>query len=264
MIRYLTGFLMLLLAACADPGPSPVPSPPTPSVPRPGVLAFSATWAAPLGAALACGGPPGTASPFSCSLPPGTAWGVLPQPGNGGNDCVDPEPNVCFQPAGGQLGYHAVNPGMALISATTLPRNAPISIEAVVTATNDCTTGQVSYVGPVIYDGEGATWDPPGNYRSLYLSCTGGGDQVRAWLYGPTYAGPIAQTTYAAGSTHVLRIDWAPGTSITYLVDGAVFLVETPGSKSADSLTFAQDPHPALWFGLSSGLIGRFDAYTGP
>ena len=77
-------------------------------------------------------------SPFGCDLPPGAVWGVLPQPGNGGMGCVDPEPNVCFQAHDGVLGFHSGAPGMALISAQTVKGSEPISVEAVMDVTNDC------------------------------------------------------------------------------------------------------------------------------
>lgn len=258
------GIALVLLAGCAEtPSKPPASAPPAtaPYNPRPGNQAFAATWASPLGAALVCGGP-GLSNPFGCALPAGAAWGVLPQDGNGGKACVDPEPNVCFQPSGGILGFHAVAPGMALISSQSFARDRTMSIEAVVTVTLDCR--DVAYMGPVLYDGEGAADNPAGNYRAEYVSCPGGGDAPKVWVYGPTYAGPINSIRIEPGSTHALRMDWVPGVSITYLVDGVPQLTETPGSLSADPLTFAQDPHPALWFGLAAGSVGRFDVYTGP
>ncbi len=263
MKKALPFIFLLLISACSNDGGGNNPIPPPPVItPRPGALVFTANWTPPLGVALVCGGPVYN-DPFTCSLPLGAIWGVLPQEGNGGNGCIDPEPNVCFQPSGGVLNYSASDPGMALVRSETLSRASPISVEAVVTASNDCPPGTVSYVGPVIYDGEGALGNPTGNYRSEYLSCANGG-LVQVWLYGPTYAGPIGPAIYAEGVKHSLRIDWTPGTSFVYYVDGVPILTETPGSKSADSLVFNHDPRPALWFGRSKGTIERFDVYSGP
>lgn len=249
--------LSLLLAAC---GGSPAPAPPGPTpTPRPGVLAFTASWQAPLGAAAYCGGD--LSSPFECALPAGATWGVLKQDGNGGLGCVDPQPNLCFDPENGVLNYSSGNPGMALISARTFSIASAISVRSYITATNDC-SGPASFVGPSIYDGEGDKWDPSGNYRVIYLSCAGG-SQPQAWVYGPTYAGPLAATTYAQGSTHALRIDWIPGVSFTYFVDDFPVAVETTNLWSADPLSFNQSPHFAIYFGISKGQVGASDVFTG-
>lgn len=250
--------LALALASCGGGSP-PLPTP-TPA-PRPGNLVLSASWTAPMGVSLKCGGE-GLSDPFGCQLAPSALWGVPPALGNWGYDCVDPEPNVCFQPSGGVLGYSFVNSAIGLVSASTVPKGGTTSIETVITATYDCS--QVAYAGPVIYDGEGAAGDPDGNYRALYLSCPGDGGDVHLWLYSPTKAAALGPWTFAQGSAHDLRIDFVPGVSFTYFIDGSVVFTETPFSFSGDAMTFTQDPHPALWFGSSVGKVGRFDVYAGP
>lgn len=273
--RWMAHFLFLIalaLAGCGGSGggnitPPAPPAPPAPvTIPRPGTLTYSANWTAPIGAALFCLDD-GPGDIFACHLPAGALWGVLPQAGNGGIGCVDPEPNACFQPSGGVLGYSAGTPGMALISAQSVPATAPVSIEAVVTINFDCTQG-VPYTGPVVYDGEGPPTDPTGNYLALYLSCTGGmvDSQIQAWVYwgAVNLAAPLATngTTYANGSTHALRIDYIPGVSATYFVDDVVVGVDTAATWGAAAFTFSQPPHPALWFGASTGSVWRFDWYV--
>lgn len=262
MKRLILGATLALLSACSGGTPLPPPGPLPAPTPRPGVAAFSADWTAPLGAALVCGGP-GHADPFECALPPGAKWGVLLQDGNGGIGCVDPQPTVCFNLTSGQLGFHAVTPGMALISAQTLQNSGTISIRAVVTATNDCnTTNDVSFVGPVIYNGEGAQYDTDGGYRAFYLTCWDNGP-ITANLYSPTHAAAVSQVHYMPGSTHSLRIDWRLGVSAVYLVDDVPVFTEYPGF-SADSLSLSRPPRPALWFGNVSGAVGQFDVYQAP
>jgi len=253
---------LLFLSACGggtSPGPGPNPTPTNPSS-----LVFEADWNAPLGQSLVCGGP-GHVHPFSCSLPPGAVWGLLPDE-QGGSPCAGPLPNVCYQLGTGKLGYTSnVIPAFALINANSVPRLKPISVEAEVTATNDC-TAPVAFVGPVIYDGEGAGEGDTGKYYALYLNCwTLTGDRnVYAWVYSGIYAGATNGTIYAPGSTHKLRIDYLPGISVTYKVDDIVVMVETPGSLTPGLIMFDQDPHPALWFGNSVGSIGPFKVYSGP
>lgn len=259
---------LLLLAGCAAGGsnPPPLPGPPFPSaVPRPGTLAFAADWTKqPLGVALRCGGP-GLDYPFGCILPPGAEWGVLPDEVTGGSDCIDPQPSACLQPSGGLLGYHGPSPGRALISALTLPRDHAMSVEVVVTATNDCSK-PVAYAGPVLYDGEGAGEGVPGKYYALYLACwTLAGDTATyASVYSGMYADKVSQIVYAPGSTHALRIDFYPGDRVEYYADGALVYTETAGSLTPGPVAFEHDPHPALWFGASSGRFGRFDVFTAP
>jgi len=256
----LLALLALLLAGCAG-GSAPVQLPiSTPPTPRPGNQAFAADWTAPMRAALRCGGP-GLLSPFACDLPADALWGVLPQAGNGGSDCIDPTPNVCFRLADGLLYFHAGNPGMALVSARTFDRNSPLSIEAVVTVTNDCSG--VSYMGPVIYGGGVDDGDPLGTYVAAYISCAAPTDPPKLWIYRPTYAGPVNSAPVTPGS-HAVRIDYRPGESMTLLLDGYPQLVVTAGSLSDDAMTFPNPPHAALWFGQVQGYVGRFDVFAGP
>lgn len=252
--------LALLLAGCAGTPPAPTQPPISTPQPRPGVLAFSADWTPPLGIALRCGGP-GLLSPFGCDLPPDAKWGVLPQDGNGGIGCIDPQPNVCFQASGGILSFHAGRPGMALISTDTLDPSRPISVEAVVTVTNDCS--DVSFMGPVIYGGGVDDGDPTGTYVAAYISCTAPADPPKLWIYRPTYAGPVNSVPVAPGA-HAVRIDYRPGESMTLLLDGYPQLVVTAGSLSDDAMTFPNPPHAALWFGQVQGYVGRFDVFAGP
>lgn len=257
MKKILAAALLLILAACGGGGHTPQPPGPGPQPnPRPGHIVMSADWTKPElgGIALECGG----SVPFKCNLPPGVEWGVLPhapQPG-GGVICTYPLPNTCFQQTSDELGYKVSPGGMALISAVSIPKDYAMSIEAVVTWDTLSCPGN-GYLGPVIYDGEGAKDDPTGNYRSIYLSCAPWETEVRVWVYGPTYAGRLSDRTFGPG-THTLGMTWVPGVSITYEVDHVPVFVETPGF-SADGLTFTKDPHPALWFGDSAGRIGRFD-----
>jgi hypothetical protein len=270
---------LLLLAGCGDSrapqvNPPPVSAPPSlpaPSSPpappaRPGSLAFSTDWSAPVGIALRCGGA-GLLSPFGCDLPIGANWGVLPAPGNGGVDCVDPEPNICFQTsAPGWLAYHTDSfSGMALVGAQTLDRTQPISLRAVIKVdTLDCNAG-VAYVGPVIYGGGVDDGDPTGNYRAEYISCFGGDEGPKLWLYESIWAGPMPGGPFAieVGSTHELEIDWYPGDRVDYRLDRQIVFTETANFGHAP-LTLQHDPHPALWFGSSTGAIGQFDIYVGP
>ena len=209
----------------------------------------------------------GPGGQFECpTMPAGTNWAVLPQPGNGGLGCQDPEPNVCFQPTGTALGFSSGNPGMALISALQLDPTQLISIEEVVTLNLDCTQ-PVSYHGPVIYWGEGPPSDPLGNYDALYLSCgtVGAGPQIQAYAYygAMDTAVLIGPATYAQGSTHALRIDYVPGVSITWLIDDLAVKVDTIATVTAAQLSFGGSPQPALWFGGATGSVSRFDVYTG-
>ena len=218
---------------------------------------MAADWTAPLHVALRCGGP-GLLSPFGCDLPADALWGVLPQEGNGGMACVDPQPNVCFQPSGGVLNFHAGRPGMALVSARTFDRDHPISVEAVVDVTNDCS--DLSYAGPVIYGGGVDDGDPTGTYASAYISCGGPGDPPRLWLYRPTLATPV--TGPLAPGPHAVGIYYRPGYGFDIGLDGAI--VQSEARLGGDALTFPRDPHAALWFGGAQGSVGRFDVYTAP
>lgn len=224
-----------------------------------------ADWTPPLGIALRCGGP-GLASPFKCDLPPGAKWGVSPQEGNGGIDCVKPLPNVCFHidPLG--LGFHAAEngqPGMALVSALTLDRTKPMSVRMVVRVDSlNCDSG-VAYVGPVLYGGGVDDGDPTGRYRALYISCFAGDLKVRLCLYSPTYATPIWDFDFVDGQPHELGLDWYPGDHVDYWLDGAIVFTEGL-SFGHDPLDVPTDPHPAIWMGGARGSIGRFDVYAGP
>jgi len=252
-VRQALAILALTLAGCAAGGSNPPPQPVQPGPPP--VPTFSADWTAPLGIALRCGGP-GLLTPFGCDLPEGAKWGVLPQEGNGGMDCVDPQPNVCFQPHDGVLGFHAGAPGMALVSARTLDGSKPISVKAVVTVENDCR--DVSYAGPVIYGGGVDDGDPTGTYAAAYISCAGPSDPVKVWIYRPTLASPISGPVNLG--PHTLRIDYVPSRGFVISLDGAVILDHELGS---DPLTFPNDPRPAMWFGNATGAVGRFDVFTG-
>ena len=267
--------LAALLASCGGSPAPPAPSPPLPTTTlRPGTLAGAASWTSPLGTALyALDDGPGGA--FTLHTPPGATWAVLPAPGNGGDACVDygpaplyPLPNACYQISNGQLGVSVTPGGMALISTQALPTDQPVSIEAVITISLDCTQG-VSYIGPVLYNGEGPPTDPSGNYYGLYLSCTGGAvdSPNQAWAYKGELdaAAPVllSSATYANVSTHALRIDWIPGVSVTWLVDEVVQEVDT---SPPAYLAMSQGPHPAIWSGALKGssYVGRFDWYSGP
>lgn len=265
-IRAAAGLTLCVLAACGSTPSPPIPAPPAP-LPRPGTLAYTADFTAPMGIALGCGGGGyGSGDPFSCDLPASANWGVLNQPQAA---CPDPTPNKCFQPAGGVMGFTTLpDAGMALISAQTAPKDAPISVEEVVTATLNCSPGvSVSYVGPVLYDGEGVGEGMNGKYYALYLSCwaPAGDLQVRASAYSGLHGGPaVGPTTYAPGSTHALRIDYYPGDKVVYSVDEVPVLTETAGSLTPGPIAFAHDPHPAMWFGGVVGSVSRFDWFTGP
>jgi len=245
----------LLLAGCAAGGSNPPPQPAQsgpPPVPR--TPAFSADWLPPLGIALRCGGP-GLLTPFECDLPPDAVWGVLPQEGNGGMACVDPQPNVCFQPENGVLRFHAGAPGMALVLGRTFDGTKPITVEAVLDVTNDCS--DVSYAGPVIYGGGVDDGDPTGTYAAAYISCTAPTDPPKVWIYRPTLASPISSPV--SPGTHTLSIEYTPGHPFIIRLDGAVILDKELGS---DPLTFPNNPHPALWMGAAQGTVSKFDVYT--
>ncbi len=220
------------------------------------MLAFAADWTPPLHIELRCGGP-GLLTPFVCDLPPDAVWGVLPQADGGGSGCIDPQPNVCFQPENGILRFHSGDPGMALVSARTFDGSQPISVEAVVNVTNDCSG--ISYMGPVIYGGGVDDGDPTGTYAAAYISCTAPGDPVKVWIYRPTLATPISSPV--SPGPHTLRIDYTPGQGFVILLDGTVIHDHELGS---DPLTFPHDPHAALWFGAADGYVARFDVFTGP
>lgn len=269
-MRRLLLLLALLLTGCSGGGSTGIQGPITllptggpPPVARPGTLAFSADWTAPLHVALRCGGP-GLLTPFGCILPPDALWGVLPAPGNGGMDCVDPEPNVCFQPVGGVLGFHVSDGGMALVSAGTLDPDRPISLRAVISVTNNCAgVSGVSYAGPGIYGGGVDDGDPTGTYVAAYVSCAGPADVPKLWLYRPTYAGPVNSSAVSAGA-HEVRIDYTPGQSFAIVFDGVQQMLVTQGSISNDAMTFPNAPHWALWFGESDGYVREFDVFTVP
>jgi hypothetical protein len=174
----------------------------------------------------------------------------------------DPEPNICFQTsAPGWLAYHTDSfSGMALVGAQTLDRTQPISLRAVIKVdTLDCNAG-VAYVGPVIYGGGVDDGDPTGNYRAEYISCFGGDEGPKLWLYESIWAGPMPGGPFAieVGSTHELEIDWYPGDRVDYRLDRQIVFTETANFGHAP-LTLQHDPHPALWFGSSTGAIGQFD-----
>jgi hypothetical protein len=259
-LNYLGIALSLFLAACSS-GPSPfsIPMPPpivAPApVPRPGSLIMTADWTAPLGAAEQC-----TGSPFTCTLPPGARWGLLPA----SDGAVDPQPNAYFPSIGnGWLGFKTPEGrGFALISPTTLDRTKPMSIRAQVRVDSaDCNSG-VAYAGPVVYGGGVDDGDPTGRYRAEYISCFAGDTKVRLWLYSPTYAGPIWDFNFADGQVHGLRIDWYPGDHVDYFLDDQIVFTEGQ-SFGHDPLDVPHDPHPALWFGASAGAVGQFDVYGG-
>lgn len=254
---------LCLMAACGST-PTPIATPTGPPVARPGTLAWSADWTtSPMGVALACGGP-GLSDPFGCDLPPGARWGTLPQPGNGGQACVDPQPTVCFQPSGGALGFHAVTPGMALISSDTIPNTGTVSIRGVFTATNDCnTTTDVSFVGPVIYNGEGDNTDPTGGYLAVYLVCYQN-SPITVNIYGLSHTSPIPSAQYQPGSTHSLRIDWTYGVSAAFLVDDVAVWTDYANVGGVGPLTLSRPPHPSVWFGAAQGKAGDFTVYVLP
>jgi hypothetical protein len=255
MPRFLI-LLALLLAGCASDAPISNPPPPVHMAPRPGAQVFAADWTPPLGALGPCDP---SSSPFTCDhLPEGSKWGVLAQEGNGGLGCIDPQPNVCFQPVDGILNFHSGSPGMALLSAQTFDRNQPMSIEAVVSVTNDCR--DVSFMGPVIYGGGVDDGDPTGTYAAAYISCTSPSDPPKLWLYRPTIATPTHSGPVSPGP-HTVRIDYRPGYGFDLLLDGVV--VQPEEHLSNDPVTFPHDPHAALWFGLVDGNVGRFDLMVG-
>jgi hypothetical protein len=254
---------LALLSACSGGTPLPPPGPPPSPTPRPGVPVVTADWTAPLGLSQPCGGP-GLSDPFGCSLPSWARWGALPQDGNGGLGCVDPEPNVCFQPDGLRLNFHSGDPGMALVWGGTVPRGV-ISIEAEITATLDCST-PVSYVGPVLYDGEGPPGNPTGNYFAFYYTCgaIAGPPQPQLLAYvPPTMTQPVSPRIYPNGSSFRLRMDYVRGERVDFMVDDITVFSVTPATPGV-SPVFNADPHPALWFGNVTGAIGRFDVYAAP
>lgn len=250
-MRLLWALGFFLLAACGG-GPASSPTttytPPPAPIARPGAPVLTADWTPPLAATALCGG-----SPFACAGPADAKWGLL-----------QPSDLAHFSPAPGALGY-ATAPfaGMALVSTTTLDRTKPMSLRLTVRADSlDCDSG-VAYVGGVLYGGGVDDGDPTGRYRAEYISCFAGDKKARLWLYSPTYAGPIWDFDFRDGQEHELGLDWYPGDHVDNLLDGVVVFTEGKGFGH-DPLDVPHDPHPALWFGSSTGAIGRFDVYAGP
>jgi hypothetical protein len=225
-----------------------------------------ADWTAPVAIALKCGGP-GLQSPFACDLPPDAKWGVLPFDGVGGTDCVEPQPNTCFQPADGWLGFTSPPAtGMALISATRLDHTKPMSLEAEVRVdTIDCTN--IAYAGIVDYDGGHDDGDERGSYWAEYISCFPGDPEVKVWVYtggGTPYAAALP-VPVSLGEIHTLRIDWYPGERVLYWLDGKIILTIDAAWVAAHggALDLESDPRPAWWAGSVTGSIGRFTAWGG-
>jgi hypothetical protein len=150
---------------------------------------------------------------------------------------------------------------MALVSASSVPRDKPISVETVVTLNSMDCSRPVAFVGPAIYGGGIDDGDPTGNYRALYLSC-GSGSQIQLYLYSPRLALSISAAIFQVGVPYALRIDWVPGLSATAYLNGVA--VYGDDGSGPDTLMLNHDPHPALWFGVTTGEIGRFDVYTAP
>lgn len=246
--------ICLFLDACSTSAPPVSAQPPAPIL-RPSVQVFSADWTKqPLHIAYGCvkGGV------FDCSdLPLDAEWAGYQQ-------CLDPTPNVCFTPHDGVMDFTAGDPGYALVSAYALPTSGVISIRAVITARNNCNpVSDVSFVGPVIYAGEGASIDPDGDYAALYIECFNGA-LPRLVIYRPSLTNPVSQVAIVPGSTHELGIDWDIGNGITYSDNGVVVFTETSVFDPADGLTLKRAPHPALWFGSVAGTVRSFDVTVGP
>lgn len=231
---------VIVQAAPDAPTVPAAPIPPAASPPQPVV---TADWTVPLSAAAGCGG-----SPFACTLPPGTTWGLL-QPGDVSQ----------FTIQAGALGFSDPTTGMALINAQTLDRTRVLYLREFVRVDQiNCDQG-VGYVGGVHYGGGADDGDPRGRYRALYISCFAGDTKVRLWLYSPTYAGPIWDYDFRDGQVHQLGIDWYPGDHVNYWLDGAVVFTEGK-SFGHDPLDIPANPHPSMWFGSVVGAVLSFEA----
>ena len=264
MNRFLT-LLCLLLAAC---GGGPTPAPPSPPAPPPvtcqavgqacppsGALSWSLNTAAPGNIALYCADD-GPNDSFQCHLPTGADWGVLNAPGNYGAACVNygapplfPLPNGCYQPSPTGLGFSVAGGGMALMNASSLDPSVSFEIEMTVQATNNCAVTDVSYVGPVAYNGEA-------NYFAEYLQCNNN-SQIFPFAYGPVAAPQLSTTPIVPGSTHTLRIDNIPSANaLRYVMDNVVLAI-------VPTYTFTAPPHWALWTGEVQGQVLSWNIYIG-
>lgn len=248
--------LCLTVAACgSSPTPQPYTQPPPVSAPTPAPTGtvVTADWTVPINAAEQC-----TGSPFTCAVPPGTTWGLLPQ--------TNP---TWFSVSNGALNYQTdpIN-GFALVNTTRLDHTKPMFLrETVVPAQLNC-NGGVSYVGGVLYDGGHDDLDAHGSYWAIYISCFGGDQSVRLWVYtggGTPYAGLVpGPINVQVGAPHNLGIDWYPGDHVDYWFDGVKVLTIDAAFVAAHggSLDLESDPHPSMWFGAGSGRVLSFSAWN--
>jgi hypothetical protein len=163
-------------------------------------------------------------SPIICKdVPDGAVWMSNNFPGDGGAQCVGPNPNVCYAVTDGVLITNPAAPGFPLITVQTFDRSKTIHVHM---RTSVVCGSEGAWGGIVIDDGEP-------DYRAEYWICNKTGVEIHN--FADVTEVPLSADHYAEGSIHDFDMSWSPQGTITFAVDGVVKLTETPGSIGPDS-----------------------------
>lgn len=238
---------LLALASCGS-GPSPPNPGPPATIPRPGVLVWSADFTGPsLGVVNGCDG---DVNDLACNLPASADFGTFTRPGTQGEACIDPGPNACWS-ANGVLNATPQSPGYPLISNQTFT-GGTISIEATVSMVCDQPeTGDGAYAGPSLIFSEV-------NYNSDYLRCAGAPKgMVQPHVFNGVGEHPASSHVWPQGELHALRVDWS-GSTVTTLTDGVIETIEVNQAPPNGPV------HAALWLGNSRIVVTHMDVYVAP
>ena len=219
--------LSVVLFGCGGTPPKPIPPPVQPFPFYNGFLGLACTESV----------------PPKC-VDDGKPWATFDRPGTQGQDCIIP--GNCYLVNNRGLNINIDEPGFPMMLRQKLDHTKRIGVSMTVTAT--CRT-LTCYIGPVLYNGEGIPPSPFGAYRALYIDASG------ISMYGPYFAKRLMPAT--PGATYTLGIEYEAG-NWWYKVNGAVMLVETPGSLSADPTLLSHDPMPSIWAGSVDAVVTGF------
>lgn len=180
------------------------------------------------------------------SVPPavfGTSdWVASNGPGNQGQGCVDPGPNIGYSVSGGVLFLKSGVPGWSMISQQTFPRTKYVSLQWVM-------YGKVTDPAPDAFHSVGF-YNGELDYRTInYMRGSVAGKLDLTLLSEPDHRISTLVPNYTDERTyHLLRIDHEFDTW-RYFADDVLLREET-------SPALSNDPHVCVFIGGMDGSIG--------